>query len=171
MKRNQPNLHNAITETTKTKPLDAYSWTQDGHGHDSQCRIKIWEADSNMKRKWPGLQRYISVRRQGIRNDKKFDTTTFYISSETQSAWSFAKGIRGHRKIENTLHWTKDVVQNEDDCGLVKPQAVINMAVMRNISFNLLVMNGFKSISEGIGAMGESIKTMWGMITGKKAYA
>jgi predicted transposase YbfD/YdcC len=48
------------------------------------------------------------------------------------------------------LHWTKDVVQNEDNCSLVKPEAAVNMGVMRDISFNLLVMNGFKSISDGI---------------------
>jgi len=172
VKRNQPNLHKAIAQKTKTKPLDAYSWEQKGHGHDSRCRIKIWEADDDIKNRWIGLKYYISVRRQGIRDGKPFDHTTFYISSTTQSAWRFAQVIRGHRKIENTLHWVKDVVQNEDGCGLVKPKAAVNMAVVRNISFNLLVMNGLKSISEGISAMGENIKTMWGMIFAcKKAYA
>lgn len=168
VKQNQPNLHKEIKEKTKMKPLDTYYWNQTGHGHDARCRIKIWEADTQMKNKWKGLQSYISVRRQGIRDGKEFDTTTFYISSEKKSAWSFAQAIRGHRKIENTLHWTKDVVQNEDNCGLAKPQAAINMAVIRDISFNLLVMNGFKSISQGISAMGDNIKTMWNIVTGKQ---
>ena len=170
MKRNQPSLHTAIAEKTKTKPIGAYSWKQKGHGHDACCRIKIFEADEIMKKKWLGLKSYISIRRQGVRDGKEFDTLTFYISSETQSAWSFAQKIRGHRKIENNLHWTKDVILNEDNCGLVDAQAAVNMAVIRNISFNILIMNGFKSISEGISAIGENVKTMWGMITGKKAY-
>jgi hypothetical protein len=36
------------------------------------------------------------VRRQGIKDSKRFDTTTFYISSANLSAWCFAKVIRGH---------------------------------------------------------------------------
>jgi predicted transposase YbfD/YdcC len=85
-----------------------------------------------MKLKWPGLERYISVRRRGIRDGKEFDTETFYITSEILSAWCFAQMIRYHRKIENTLHWTKDVVLNEDNCGLVNSQQAANMAVMRD---------------------------------------
>lgn len=118
-----------------------------------------------MQAKWPGLKRYISVRRQGIRDGQPFDTTTFYISSEVMSAWRFAKRIRGHRLIENTLHWTKDVVLEEDTCGLVKTASAVNMAVVRNISFNLLVMDGYQSLSEGISAMGENISRLWTLMT------
>ena len=67
----------------------------------------------------------------------------FTIASEVMSAWRFAKRIRHHRLIENTLHWTKDVVLHEDTCGLKKPISAVNMAVVRNISFNLLVMDGY----------------------------
>ena len=148
-----------------TAPLDAWSWSQTGHGHDAHCRIKVWSADAAMKARWPGLERYISVRRWGERNGEAFDHTTYYITSEPCSAWWLAQRIRGHRRIENTLHWTKDVVLNEDDCGLTDSQAATNLAVVRNISFNLLVMAGYRSLSEGIGAMGERIGTLWAMIS------
>lgn len=118
-----------------------------------------------MKAHWPGLERYISVRRWGERDGEAFDHTTYYITSEPCSAWWLAQRIRGHRRIENTLHWTKDVVLNEDDCGLIDSQAATNLAVVRNISFNLLVMAGYRSLSEGIGAMGERIGTLWAMIS------
>ena len=55
-----------------------------------------------MMKKWVGLKRYASVRRQGVRDGKEIDTTTFYVSSEPLSAWRFAQIIRNHRKIENT---------------------------------------------------------------------
>lgn len=125
-----------------------------------------------MMTKWARLQRYVSVHRQGIRNGKAIDTTTFYMTSEPLSAWCLAQIIRNHRKIENTLHWTKDVVPNENDCGLADPHAAVNMAVIRNISFNWLVMNGFKSISEGISTMGDNILALWKAIAfGDKAYS
>ena len=95
-----------------------------------------------MKAQWPGLEQSISVRRQGERDGKPFDNTTYYITSEPFSAWRLAQRVRGHRKIENTLHWTKGVVLQEDDGGLVDSPAAANMALIRNMSFNLLVMTG-----------------------------
>ena len=53
----------------------------------------------------------------------------------------------------------------EDDCGLIESQSAANMAVLRNINFNLLVMAGYQSISEGIGGMGAKIGKLWKMIS------
>jgi hypothetical protein len=36
------------------------------------------------------------------------------ISSRTLPASDFAEAVRGHRAIENNLHWTLDVTFNED---------------------------------------------------------
>jgi hypothetical protein len=36
---------------------------------------------------WAGLKHYASVRRQGERNGQSFDATTYYITSESMSAW------------------------------------------------------------------------------------
>ena len=112
------------------------------------------------------MSRYIRVRRQGLRDGKKLETVTYYISSESASAWRFSKWVRGHRKIENSLHWTKDVVLREDSCGLVDSQAAANGGVIRSIIFNLLVMAGYQSISEGISAMGEKVAVLWNVLTG-----
>ena len=148
-----------------TPPLDAWSWPQTGHGHDTRCRLTVWSADEAMRSQWVGLTHYISVRRWGKRNGEAFDSTTDYITSETMSAWRLAQRIRGHRKIENTLHWTKDVVLNEDQCGLADSQAAGNLALVRNISFNLLVMAGYSSITQGIDAMGDQIEKLWRMLS------
>jgi len=165
VKQNQPTLYQAIASMSVTPPTGAWSWQQTGHGHDACCRIKVWPADAPMRAKWLGLQQYISVRRQGERAGKAFDHTTYYITSESLSAWCLAQRIRGHRKIENTLHWTKDVVLAEDDCGLVDSQSATNLALIRNLGFNLLVMAGYRSLSEGIGAMGAQIHKLWGLLS------
>lgn len=169
VKRNQLGLYRAIEEKSNEKPEDSYSWRQTGHGHDLHCRIRVFEADAELKKKWKGLSRYIEVRRKGWRDGKELNTITYYISSESMSAWRFAKLVRGHRKIENNLHWTKDVVLKEDDCGLIDFQAASNGGVMRTMSLNLLVMAGYKSISEGISAMGEKVSAVWDVLTGAHA--
>ncbi|MEY3554685.1 MAG: hypothetical protein RLZZ580_738, partial [Cyanobacteriota bacterium] len=56
----------------------------------------------------------IKVERRGSRGDKTYEETAYYISSLTESAQVFAKIIRGHWKIENQLHWVKDVIFEED---------------------------------------------------------
>lgn len=164
VKKNQPKLYKAIVKTSQTSPKDAWSWTQKGHGHPASCRIKVWEAPKSVTEDWAGLQQLVSVRRRGKRNGKEFDTTTHYITSETASAYCLADSIRGHRKIENTLHWTKDVILNEDGCGIKDPHQAATLGILRNIGFNLLTMAGFKSITEGIDAMGESMPKLWDLI-------
>ena len=118
-----------------------------------------------MKAQWAGLERFISVRRHGIRNNKPFDSLTYHITSETLSSYRLAGLVRGHRRIENNLHWTKDVILNEDNCGIREPHPAAILGIFRDIAFNLLQMNGFKSITEGISAMGENIERLWEIIT------
>lgn len=165
VKKNQPTLRRAIEDTAKNSPLNAWSWTQKGHGHESHCRLKIWEATESMKMQWAGLERFISIRRQGFRHHKKFDSTTYHITSETLSSYRLAGFIRGHRRIENNLHWTKDVILNEDNCGIREPHPAAILGILRNIAFNLLQMNGFKSITEGICAMNSNVERLWKIIT------
>ena len=118
-----------------------------------------------MKAQWAGLKRFISVKRHGIRNKKYFDSTTYYITSEPLSSYRLAGFVRGHRRIENNLHWTKDVILNEDNCGIREPHSAAILGIFRNIAFNLLQMNGFKSITEGICAMNSNVERLWKIIT------
>jgi hypothetical protein len=99
-----------------------------------------------MQSSWTGLQRVISVNRRGERGGKSFDTTTYYISSETRCAYVFAQTLRGHRQIENNLHWVKDVIFKEDHCGICSPPQAATLGVFRNFAFNLLVLEGFHSL-------------------------
>lgn len=50
VKKNQPSLYHSIEEKSQEKPIDSYSWKQTGHGHDTQCRIQVFEADEKLKK-------------------------------------------------------------------------------------------------------------------------
>jgi predicted transposase YbfD/YdcC len=166
VKQNQPKLHAAIVKQTRTtKPQSAWSWKQKGHGHEVKCRLQVYSAPTEMQSSWTGLQRVIRVNRRGERGGKSFDTTTYYISSETSRAYVFAQTIRGHRKIENNLHWVKDVIFKEDHCGISSPPQAATLGVFRNFAFNLLVLEGFHSLTEGIQTVTGQIGRLWEMIT------
>jgi hypothetical protein len=57
------------------------------------------------------------------------------------------------------------VILNEDNCGIREPHPAAILGIFRNIAFNLLQMSGFKSITEGICAMGSFVAGLWKIIT------
>lgn len=59
-----------------------------------------------------------------------------------------AEQIQRHWRIENQLHWVKDVIFKEDDWPLSHFQAATNFSVLRTLAMNLLRFLGFFSITE-----------------------
>ena len=57
------------------------------------------------------------------------------------------------------------MILNEDNCGIREPHPAAILGIFRDIAFNLLQMNGFKSITEGISSMGEKIERLWKIVT------
>ena len=166
VKKNQPKLHQDIHKTVaKGYPEKSYSWKQKGHGHPSQCRIKVWTASKDMQQQWTGLSSYACITRTTTRKGKTSQTNTYYIISGNHSAYKLSTVAKEHRKIENKLHWVKDVIYNEDNCLSKDANQAANLSTLRSISFNLLVKQGFKSITEGIAQMGENIHKLWNIIT------
>ncbi len=46
--------------------------------------------------------------------------------------------IRGHWQIENNLHWSLDVILNDDQHRARKDNAPINFAVLGRIALNIM---------------------------------
>ena len=105
-------------KSKEEKPLNINYRKQGGHGRSIQCKIGRWKAEEKMKNKWKGLMQYVAITRTGYRDKKWFEKTTFYITNTNLSSYRLSNIIRGHRKIENALHWTKDVMMKEDECGI-----------------------------------------------------
>ena len=62
----------------------------------------------------------------------------FYITSLEPDAAQFARAVRGHWAIENTLHWSLDVSMNEDQNRVRTGHAAENLARLRHVTLNLL---------------------------------
>lgn len=99
---------------------------------------------------WADSKRVIMVEAErSFKNGEEKTTfqTRFYISSREGSAQYFAGCTRMHWSIENQLHWYLDVVFNEDRQRLREGNAPENMAIMRKLSLQTLMMNkGKKSL-------------------------
>ncbi len=62
----------------------------------------------------------------------------YYISSATDDAKTFNANIRKHWGIENKLHWTLDVIFDEDRQHKRTKSAAQNFSFIRKIALNLL---------------------------------
>ena len=62
----------------------------------------------------------------------------YYLTSRKPDAKELEGLIRQHWAIENSCHWTLDVVWDEDGSRIRKKNAAENVALLRKIALNLL---------------------------------
>ncbi|GCL51591.1 transposase [Microcystis aeruginosa NIES-3804] len=77
----------------------------------------------------------------------------------------FAEIIQGHWKIENQLHWVKDVIFQEDKSQISDFQAASNWSILTTMGLNLFRSLGFISITEGQRWLAERWKKLIGLST------
>ena len=64
--------------------------------------------------------------------------TRYLVLSRRLSPRKLLEVVRAHWSIENQLHWTLDVVFDEDDARSRKNYAPENLAVIRRLALNIL---------------------------------
>ena len=89
------------------------------------------------KNEWKGLAAIGMVESTVERGGKTTTERRHYITTLTDVG-IFAKAVRAHWGIENSLHWCLDVVFREDKCRTRKDNSAENFAVIRHIAMNLM---------------------------------
>ena len=90
-------------------------------------------------RSWRGPGTIIKIESSREINGKTTNETRYYISDEIGlSASYFQKLIRGHRSIENQLHWHLDVTFKEDNCRARKGYSSQNLSVLRKVALHIV---------------------------------
>jgi predicted transposase YbfD/YdcC len=149
VKGNQKNLHQRIQDlSSSSKPESCFLEQDNSHGRKISRKIEVFKVRKNQRQGFENLRRIIKVERRGSRGDKTYEETAYYISSLTASAQVFAEIIRGHWKIENQLHWVKDVIFEEDKSQISDFQAASNWSILTTMGLNLFRSLGFLSITE-----------------------
>jgi len=83
---------------------------------------------------------------------KETDEVHYYISSLPPKVKRLAEAIRDHWGIENSLHWTLDVVFAEDDSRIRKGHGPETTATLRRLALSILEQDtSLKSSLRGKG--------------------
>lgn len=86
----------------------------------------------------PGLATIARVEAFVERDGKTSRSRRYYLSSARLSAEAFAKAVRAHWTIENSLHWVLDVAFDEDRARNRKDHGAENLAIIRKLALNAL---------------------------------
>ena len=140
VKANQPKLKTAIEETVITSEPIAYHKEEElSRGRLEIRKTYLYARQNNLEKGWESINLIVYVRREFLSKYKEHKTDSFYISDlQTIDAQYIAEGIRSHWYIENKLHYTKDVIMQEDKKCTKNKIAAANLALLRDFAFNIL---------------------------------
>ena len=88
--------------------------------------------------KWKGLRTIGVAIRQSEGGSKSSTEVRFFIASIPLGAKRFARYVRGHWTIENTLHWCLDVTFREDENRVRERTTASNMAWLKRFALSML---------------------------------
>ena len=143
VKQNQRGLYNAIHQIRQgTKALDNFITKEKNRGRKEKRTIKTYKVSEYIRKNWRGAKTVVHIVRERKTKKGKAITHSYYISSLSERAKEFAKGIRNHWGIENRLHYVKDVTLKEDESKIKSGNAPEILSLVRNLTINIARMNG-----------------------------
>ena len=124
VKDNQPKLYGLLLEAFEAYGEDNYQarevkqhrTVERNRGRDEERIVYAAPPPPALQghAEWVDVRSIVMVYRATKRNGKLTEETSYYISSLPPAVKKIAAYIRGHWGIENTLHWTLDVIFAED---------------------------------------------------------
>ena len=87
---------------------------------------------------WEGVKSIGMVISQRIIGGKKSMQKRYYLCSIAADSKVFARAVRSHWGIENSVHWVLDVGFREDESRVRTDASPENLAILRKIALNLV---------------------------------
>lgn len=124
------------------KSPDKNETVSSGHG---RVETRVCEAIGDLefmdeKENWPGLKSVVRITSSRFikKTGEESTDTRYYISSLESNARKLNKVVRSHWAIENNLHWTLDVIFNEDRKLKKKDFSAANFNIINKIALAIL---------------------------------
>ena len=158
VKTNQPKLYEQIeTESNQQIAKQKIEHQEKTRDRNSYRKVEVFEPPEKIDPKWIGVGCVIKVERSGTRGNQPYQSISYYICSLSPQSRRLVDGIRGHWLIENSLHWVKDVIYEEDISLQKTGFAPRNLSLLKTWVLTLLRTHGFDSIKSAISEMSHNI--------------
>ena len=140
-----------FVEDQDTDYIDKYETIDAGHARIEERSYSVYDVPQYLTdtHRWPHLQAFVHVVSKRTAGDKTSRSERLYLLSKQHTAQAAAALIRGHWQIENSLHWSLDVVMNDDQHRARKDHAPANFATLRRIALNIIKVNPAKGSNRG----------------------
>ncbi len=130
-----------------SKPIDeTITYDNNTHGRYEERICRVYDDLYQIENHWKSVRRIIKVTSATLLHGKYTTETHCYISSLEVDAKTFLHIIRSHWRIENSLHYVKDVSFEEDMCRTRTGQIPFMQTMMRSLAINFINLNKFPNI-------------------------
>ncbi len=148
VKKNQKKLYRKVKFIAEYLPsISENSVTEKNRGRLETRIATVHNLNLDLQHdNWDDLKHIVCIKRTTEYKGKTTYETAYFITNAELDAMQFNIGIRGHWRIENSLHYVKDVTMREDALRIKKGNAPQNFSVIRSFILNLLRLNGFNTI-------------------------
>jgi predicted transposase YbfD/YdcC len=142
----QATVERALNDEIPGHKVLQHNTTERGHGREENRSYVVIHDVTGIRESeaWPKMKTVAMCCTERTVQGKTSSEVRFYISSRKLAVRAFAKGSRGHWRIENNLHWQLDISFHEDKSTIHKRQAAENVALMRKLALSLLKQNPAK---------------------------
>ena len=167
LKGNQGNLHDEVKTFFKMEEKNDFknvvvqqtTTSEKDHGRFEKREYIMYSNVDWLKQRnpcWDSIRSIGLVRAKRVTNNATTEETRYYISSLENNIELFAKAVRMHWGVENSLHWRLDVVFREDDCRVRDRNAAENLGIMRRCAVSI-----FANEPSKISQRGRRLKAGW----------
>ena len=126
--------------------IDKYTSVDGDHGRIEERSYRVYDVPGYLTEthQWPHLGAFVHVVSKRSAGQRASSSERLYLLSKCVTAQAAATLIRGHWEIENSLHWSLDVVMNDDQHRARKDNAPANFAALRRIALGIIKANTAK---------------------------
>ena len=148
VKMNQPSLYERLAELFlehgeqdyRVPNLRRHVTVEKAHGREERREYYVVPVPEDLRSTWIGIQSVGMVYRyrRDVVSGKVHEETMYFISSLPPKVRTLAKHLRGHWRVENTLHWSLDVTFGEDASRIRKGNAAEIASIFRRLALTVL---------------------------------
>ncbi len=145
LKGNRPAMLAAVAAffADPPDPLPVHQTTDADHGRIETRRHRVthsvdWVFGDRSEPGAPTMPGLATLACVEATRDDGPPATRYYLSSRRLPPEAFARAVRSHWAIENSLHWVLDVTFDEDRARNRRDNGPENLAILRRLTLNLL---------------------------------